>query len=194
MTRFVFSLAALCMLSAPIVSAKESPTAGKDSSEKGLCAGDGVGAFLVTKVSGAKDDDVKVGETLCYRCKYGQRPMVMVFTRSTEGSVPKLVKRIDAAVAKHSSDDLKGLVTLIGKDPKELTTDAQAMASKIGDKNVPIVVAKDSENGPASYKLDSQTDVTVVLVSQSKVVSRHDFAADKVDVAAVMKQVNKMLN
>lgn len=191
MTRYLLSLAALCMLSAPIVSADEST---KDAADKGLCAGDDVGAFLVTKVAGAANDDVDDGATLCYRCKYGQRPMVMIFTRTTDGSVSKLVEQVDAAVAKHSKEDLKGLVTLIGSEPTKLTVQGKAMASKLNDKNVPIVVAKDSENGPAAYKLDAKTDVTVVLVNQSQVVSRHDFAADKVDVAAVMKHVNEMLN
>lgn len=191
MTRYLLSLAALCMLSAPIVSADE-PT--KDVADTGLCAGDDVGAFLVTKVAGAADDDVDDGATLCYRCKYGQRPMVMIFTRTTDGAVSKLVEQVDAAVAKHSKEELKGLVTLIGSEPTKLTVQGKAMASKLKDKNVPIVVAKDNENGPAAYKLDADTDVTVVLVNQSQVVSRHDFAADKVDVAAVMKQVNEMLN
>lgn len=191
MTRFLLSLAALCMFSAPIVSAEEPAN---DATAKGLCAGDDVGAFLVTKVAGAANDDVDDGATLCYRCKYGQRPMVMIFTRTTDGSVSKLIEQVDAAVAKHSKDELKGLVTLIGSEPTKLTTQGKAMASKLKDKNIPIVVAKDTKNGPASYKLDAKTDVTVVLVNQSQVVSRHDFAADKVDVAEVMKQVNEMLN
>ncbi len=214
MTRILFSLAALCLLTAPIVTADEPATANKqcctkdsctkdccskesctkDCSTKGLSAGDDVGAFLVTKVAGAKDDNVDNGDSLCYRCKYGQRPMVIVFTRVTDGSVPKLVEQLDAAVAKHSKNQLKGFVTLIGKEQKELTSEGQAMASKLGDKNIPIVVAKDSENGPSNYKLDANTAVTVVLVNHSQVVARHNFAADKVDVAAVMKQVNEMLN
>ncbi|WP_146406470.1 hypothetical protein [Allorhodopirellula heiligendammensis] len=194
MTRFLFSLAALCMLSAPIVTAGEPAKAAQDADAKGLCAGDAVGAFHVTKVAGAADDNVENGSTLCYRCKYGQRPMVMIFTRSTDGSVPELIEQVDAAVAKHSSDQLKGLVTLIGKEPQELTSQANAMASKLKEKNVPIVVAKDAKNGPASYKLNADTAVTVLLVNNSKVVSRHDFEADKVDVSAVITQVNEMLN
>ncbi|TWT75139.1 hypothetical protein [Allorhodopirellula solitaria] len=194
MTRILFSLAALCLIGSPIVSAGDA-TASKDSADKGLCAGDKVGAFQVTKIAGGEGDSVKEGSTLCYRCKYGQRPMVMVFTRGTEGSVAKLVRRIDAAVVKHSDDELKGLVTLIGKEPEALTNDAKAMAKKLKNKkNVPIVVAKDAKNGPDSYKLNADTAVTVLLVNHSEVIARHDFAADQIDVPAVMKQVKEMLN
>ncbi len=51
-----------------------------DKAEECLKQGDPIGAFYVTKVAGADEDGVPVGEELCYRCKYGSRPMVMVFT------------------------------------------------------------------------------------------------------------------
>ena len=189
MTRFLLTLAALCLLTASSVQADDSA-----STSKGLCAGDNISMFLVTKVAGAEDDSVEAGKTTCYRCKYGQRPMVMVFTRATDGKVPELVEKIDAAVADHSADELKGLVTLIGAESDALTAQAKAMAGKVSAKHVPIVVAKDAQNGPESYRINDQTAVTVVLVNHSQVVARHDFAADKVDVAAVIAQVNEMLN
>ncbi|MCM2369548.1 hypothetical protein [Aporhodopirellula aestuarii] len=189
MTRILFSLAALCLFTASTVTADDS-----SDSSKGLCAGDNISMFLVTKVAGAEDDGVEAGATTCYRCKYGQRPMVMVFTRSTDGAVAKFVKELDSTVAKHADDQLKGLVTLIGGESEDLTSQAKAIADKTDAKHVPIVVAKDTDNGPASYKLDDQTAVTVVLVNHSQVVARHDFAADKIDSAAVMTQVNEMLN
>ena len=46
--------------------------------------GEPVGAFTVTKVTGNPDDGVEDGKTLCYRCKMGQRPVVMVFARSAD--------------------------------------------------------------------------------------------------------------
>lgn len=189
MTRYLLSLAALCLFTASSVSAAE-PAA----SAKGLSAGDNISMFLVTKVAGAQDDGVETGATICYRCKYGQRPMVMVFTRSTDGSVTKLVKELDAAVAKHADDQLKGIVTLIGAKTDELTKQATEIADKVGAKHVPIVVAKDTSNGPESYQLNGETAVTVVLVNHSQVVARHDFAAGKVDTAAIIKDVNEMLN
>ncbi|MFG0291072.1 MAG: hypothetical protein ACF8CQ_23095 [Rhodopirellula sp. JB044] len=186
MTRILFSLAALCLFTATTVTA--------DDASKGLCAGDNISMFLVTKVAGAEDDGVETGATTCYRCKYGQRPMVMVFTRSTDGEVANFVKKLDSTVAKHSDDQLKGLVTLIGGESSQLTDQAKEIAGKVDAKHVPIVVAKDTDNGPASYKLDDKTAVTVVLVNHSQVVARHDFSADNIDEAAVMNQVGEMLN
>ncbi len=76
-------------------------------------AGRSIGAFYVTKVAGATEDGVAVGDELCYRCKYGSRPMVMVFTRKDSGKVAEFVGQLDKAVGKHKEDQLRGLVTVM---------------------------------------------------------------------------------
>lgn len=194
MTRFLLSLALVGCFAFTQVPTSTANAEDAATCNKGLCEGDAVGAFYVTKVGGAADDGVEAGQALCYRCKYGQRPMVMVFTRSTDGAVGELVQKLDASVAKHGDSQLKGLVTLIGGDESELTSKAEAMASAVNSKHIPIVVAKDSKSGPKNYKLADGTAVTVVIVNESQVVARHDFSADKIDVAAVVGKVNEMLN
>ena len=65
--------------------------------KSGLEPGKLIGPFDVVKCAGP-DDKVKVGDELCYRCKYGARPMVMVFSRTTDAKVAALVKKLDGAV------------------------------------------------------------------------------------------------
>ena len=144
-----------------------------DSSDACLQAGDPIGPFYVTKVAGP-EDGVTVGKTLCYRCKYGARPMVMVFARNTGGKLGELVKGLDAAVAKNEDAQLRSFVTLIGGDVKGLTQTGEKMSAELGLKNVPVVVAEDSENGPSNYKLDPKAEITVVVASDSKVISQND--------------------
>ncbi|MFG0264218.1 MAG: hypothetical protein ACF8AM_03590 [Rhodopirellula sp. JB055] len=183
MSRLFLTAALACAMAIPAAFAADPATA-----DKGLCQGDPIGAFYVTKVAGAEDDGVEAGEALCYRCKYGSRPMVMVFARQTGEPVAKLVKEIDSAVAANGDAQLKGFVTLFGDKADNLKSQGKKMAGK----NVPVVVAKD-KNGPANYKL-SDAQVTVVIANDSQVVARHEFDADKVDVAAVMSEVKQMLN
>lgn len=188
MTRLFLLAALACLMSAPVALAD----AGPEDSDKGLCKGDAIGAFYVTKVAGAEDDGVPQGEDLCYRCRYGQRPMVMVFARTTDGQVAKLVEKLDAAVADQKDLQLKSFVTLIGDSSEKLTDQAKKIAQQSSPKNVPIVVANDAQSGPRAYKL-SDSEVTVVLASDSQVVARHEFAADQIDITAVMKGVKQML-
>ena len=188
MSRLIMSVAVLGMLVCTVVSAK------KPGSEC-LEAGDGIAAFYVTKAAGAEDDGVEKGRELCYRCKYGQRPMVMVFARDTGGKVGDLVKEIDSAVQANEDAQLKGLVTLLGKDVSTLKDTAEKIVKTTGAKQIPVVIANDKESGPSAYKLNDKAAVTVVVAKNSKVVATEAFEkADAVNVASVMKHVKKMLN
>ena len=158
-----------------------------------LKKGDVVGAFHVTKVAGANEDGVERGQEVCYRCRYGSRPMVMVFTRVTGGQVPKLIKELDKAVERNQDAELRGLVTLMGKDHEDVKEKASKVAEKSGAKHVPFVMAKETQTGPENYKLSEKADVTIVVASESQVVSTHVFKADQIDIAMVMKEVNNLL-
>ena len=171
-------------------------TAGADDSATadGLQEGDPIGVFYVTKIAGAVDDEVEPGETLCYRCRYGSRPMVMVFARDTGGRVPELLKALEQSVGENEEAKLKGILTLIGEDAAALKNDAGKIAEKVDAKLVPVVVAKETKTGPLSYKISETADVTIVLANDSQVVNTHTFDAGKIDVNTIIGQVKEMLN
>ena len=160
----------------------------------GLQQGDPIGVFHVTKVAGAIDDGVEPGEELCYRCRYGSRPMVMVFARDVGGKVTDLLKEMEAAVSANEEHQLKGLLTLLGEDAGELKAQAEKLATKAAIEKVPVVIAKETKTGPTNYKIDADAAVTVVVANDSQVVSSHTFGVEKIDVVAVMKEVKQMLN
>ncbi len=119
--------------------------------------------------------------------------MVMVFTRDTGGRVADLTKQLDSAVANNEDASLRGLVTLLGEDAASLKQDANKIAQRAEVKHVPVVVAKETKTGPLNYKLPGDVAVTVVVAKDSQVVNTHVFAADKIDIAAVMTDVNQIL-
>lgn len=158
-----------------------------------LRQGDSVGVFYVTKVAGADDDGVRPGEQLCYRCRYGSSPMVMVFARRTGGRVIELVKRIDRAVFSNRKRRLKGLVTMMGDSSSTVKAAAGEVAAAAKVEHVPVVVAKEVQTGPLNYKLPADAEVTVVVAKDSQVVKTHTFTSEKVDIAAVMSEVERIL-
>ncbi len=159
-----------------------------------LQQGEAVGAFYVTKVAGAQDDGVDPGDDLCYRCRYGSSPMVMVFARQTGGKVPQLVKALDSAIAANQESRFKGLLTLMGEDAAVLKEQGKKIADQSGATKVPVVIAKETKTGPLNYKLPSGVDVTIIIAKDSQVVATHSCASEKIDVAAVMSEVKQMLN
>lgn len=187
MLRTIFGTALALALVVNVATAEE-------GSSECLKQGDAIGAFYVTKVAGAEEDGVEEGQELCYRCRYGSRPMVMVFARDTGGQVPQLIKELDSAVAANEESQLRSFVTLLGDDPSKLVEEGKKIAKKTGAKNVPVVVAKDNKTGPENYRIPADSPVTVVVASDSQVIGTHTFPANQIDISALMQQVKGMLN
>ncbi|MEO8497662.1 MAG: hypothetical protein ABI614_21560, partial [Planctomycetota bacterium] len=170
----VAAMAAMLFASVSFVSAEEL--------KSGLQAGAAIGAFDVTKLAGAADDGVAEGDNLCYRCKNGARPQVMVFTRSSDEQVVKLVAKLDQAISENSSKQLRAFVNVIGEDKSAAAKDAKKLAASSKAKSVPFVVPNEFENGPGDYGLNAKAAVTVILAEGGKVKASHAFASAK-DVA-----------
>ena len=152
--------------------------------------GDSVGAFTVLKVAGNPDDGFPVGKSGCYRCKTGSKPVVMVFARSADEKLAKLLKKIEEEVEEHQDEKLMSFVNMIGADAESLKKATEEFASKHGITRIAFVVPEDAKDGPADFKIAPDADVTVVCYREGKVKANHAFAKgglsdDKID--AVVK-------
>lgn len=162
--------------------------------KSGLQPGQFIGAFYVTKCAGAEDDGVAVGANLCYRCKYGGRPQIMVFTKSTDKEMAKLVKSLDDAIAKNSAKQLRVFINVLGEDKATAQQEAEKFAKSAGTKRVPIVVPNESENGPADYGLNPAAETTIIMAAGGQVKANHAFAKGKIDAKSVLADIAKILN
>ncbi len=163
--------------------------------KSGLEAGKGIAPFYVTKTAGAEDDGVAKGDNLCYRCKNGDRPQVMVFTRSTDAKVVALVQKLDEQIKAHEGEQLRAFVNMLGdsKDAAAASVGKLAKASKA--KHVPFVVPNEFENGPEDYGISPKAEITIIVANDEKVVSNHAAASAKdLDVDSVIKDIQKMFN
>ena len=159
--------------------------------------GEIVGAFTVTKVTGNPDDGVADGRNLCYRCKMGQRPVVMVFARSADEKLAKLLKKIDEEVEEHKEEKLSSFVNMIGTDAESLKKATAEFAAKHGLKRIAFVVPDDAKNGPPEFKIAPDADVTVVCYKGGKVQANHAFAKNGLSdekIAAVVKASCKLVD
>ena len=192
MKTFFTTIAVLAMTACSIVHAKEAESEAKV--ESGLQPGKQIGAFYVTKCAGAEEDGVEVGKNLCYRCKNGGRPQIMVFTRNWDQSVAVLVKELDSAVAKHEKQELRAFVNLLGKDKNDLKEAAKKFGETTKAKTIPFVVPNEFKNGPEDYGLNPKAELTVIIAKGGKVVANHAYAEGKLDkkaVANILKDVKE---
>ena len=162
--------------------------------ESGLQPGTGIGAFLVTKVAGAEEDGVKTGANLCYRCRNGPRPQVMVFTRSSDEKVVALIQALDRAITANPDSNLRAFVNVLGESNDIASENAKKFAETSKATNVPFVVPNEVENGPDNYGLNVKAEVTVIIANKSKVTANVAvLSASDLDVEAVLKSVQKSL-
>jgi hypothetical protein len=164
--------------------------------KSGIQKGEQLPAFDVRKCAGSEDDNVAIGDKLCYRCKYGARPMVMVFTRKSDETVTSLTKKLNDAVAKNADEKLAAFVNLLGDDQEALQEKAEQLGKKADAPQVPIVVPVEYENGPADYGINPDAEVTVILAVKGKVVANRAYSAGKFDkkaIDSILSDVPKIL-
>ena len=131
----------------------------------GYQVGESVGAAQVIKVAGSELDGIPAGKELCYRCRMGSRPVVMVFAR-----------KLDEEIEEHASAKLTGFVNMLGTDPDAIKKDAAEFVKLQGLERIAFVVPEDSANGPADYKIAPDADLTVVCFKGGKVTANHALA------------------
>lgn len=159
--------------------------------KSGLECGESPGAFNVKDVTGPNK-----GKSLCYRCAYGQKPTVTIFTRELNDNVTALIKDVDAAVGKNGDQKLSAFVVLLTDDPDAAEPKLAALAKKAGVKNVPLTVY-DGTAGPPAYKIDKNAEVSVMMWVKSDVKVSQAFEKGKFDKVAVKKvsaDTKKILN
>ncbi|GAB4150857.1 MAG: hypothetical protein Tsb009_25930 [Planctomycetaceae bacterium] len=159
--------------------------------ESGLQVGAKAGPFNVKDCTGPSK-----GRSLCYRCRFGARPVVSIFTRTIDDNLASLVKKIDAKVAENKDQRMAAFVVLLTDDPDADEAKLKALAKKHGIKNVPLTLF-DGVAGPPRYKIAKDAEVTVMMWKRISVKANHAFAKGKLDkkgIDAVVKSTAKILN
>ncbi|MEO2018250.1 MAG: hypothetical protein ABGZ53_28190 [Fuerstiella sp.] len=176
-----------------ILTVASAVTAG-EAVKSGPQTGDKLGAFYVTKCAGAETDGVAEGKNLCYRCRNGAKPQVVIFTRSTDKRVIELVQLIDKAIAKHKDSKLTAFVNVLGEDKEDLSDAARKLAKASKATNVPFVVPNEFENGPDDYGINPKAAVTIILASDLGVKANFSVSdVNDLKIAAVIADLKKIL-
>ena len=100
MKRTALAIAASAMLAVSAFAA--------DPVKSGLKPGEPVPAFQVVDVSGPNK-----GKQLCYRCQYGQSPVIAAFVKTGTDAAP-LLKGIQQLVDEHKASRLRTFVVYMG--------------------------------------------------------------------------------
>ncbi len=163
------------------------------AAKSGLEVGSEVPAFYVQDVTGK----FAAEKPLCYRCRYGARPVVTVFTHNPDANIEALAKKIDAAVGEHKREKMAAFVVVLSDKPKDHEAKLKEIAKKAGGlSNVPLTTFENAE-GPAEYKLSKEAETTVMMWVEGEVKVNHAFAKGELNekaIEAIMADTSKILN
>lgn len=124
------------------------------------------------------------GQQHCYVCEAADRPTVIVFARTLNEPLGKLVKKIDGAVKAHPPGELRAWVTMLAEDQAKLDPQVVQWARQHAISNVPCAIFEDTV-GPPTYLLAREADVTVLLSVKQKVVANFAYRPGELSDAAI---------
>jgi len=178
MKKFFAAFVAVLAISAGFVVAAEI--------QSGLEKGKGVPAFDVKDVTGPHKD----GEELCYRCRYGNQPVISIFAKEMTEEVAQLSKELDNVVAKNRDQKMAGFVVLMSEDPAKAAPALTAAAQKYKISQMPLTTFKGTK-GPSGYKINADADVTVMMWVDGKVKVSHGMNKADINKESIAKLVGE---
>ena len=139
----------------------------------GPSPGDVVPSFYCRAVTGPL-----MNRSVCYVCRNGDRPVVMLLARDLTPGVARLFRGADRQVDENRARGLRGFGVLVSDDPASRVGQVQTFAfdHKV---EMPLAIAPTAVAAAAGQNLPPDAAVTVVLYRRRQVVSTHALRADE---------------
>ena len=166
----VCTAVALCLVlfavaSPPRFAQDTAPSANRAPLKPGLQVGEKVPSFYVRAITGPLRT-----KSVCYVCRNGDRPVVMLLVRKITPELPGLLKKIDEIVDENRAVGLRSFGVFLAEDSKTLAPQLQTLAfdEKI---NLPLTVAAAPADGLGGETPHPEAAVTVLLYREQRVTA-----------------------
>jgi hypothetical protein len=136
------------------------------------------------------------GQSHCFVCETGDKPAVIIFARSPGDALARLVGKINQAVKEHRMSDLRAWVTFLSENQPELEPKLVEWGRRHGVSQLSLGVFEDLD-GPPSYRLNREADVTVLLSVNQKVVANFAYRPGELNdekVKAIVEMLPKLVS
>lgn len=124
------------------------------------------------------------GKQSCFICEQAEKPAVVVFSRSTNKPLGKLLVGLDAEMPKQKEKGFKAWMTLLAE--KGDLDQLAKWSHETGLKNLAVGVFE-NKDGPPSYTINDDAEVTILLFTKEKVVLNFAFRAEEWNEEAAKK-------
>lgn len=147
--------------------ALRSPTSQAED-PKPLLAGPAVGkevpSFFVRAITGPQ-----MNRSVCFVCRNGDRPVVMVVMRRLEAGSSVILKAVDELVDRRRADGLRAFGVMLSDEPSKVSPHLQTVSFD-QQLNLPLGVGPETLAERDSLCIDPAASVTLVAYRDRKVV------------------------
>lgn len=167
------------------------PTASPKVIRSGPEVGSTIHQFFVRAVTGPHRN-----RSVCYVCRYGSRPVVMVFIQKSDPKIATLLKAIDVIVDENRVSGLRSFGVLVTDESSRAVPILQTMAF---DERIrlPLTAATTAVAGPSCHNLHKDAATTVVLYRNQQAVQNFAFARGAISeksIAPLIQSVEKLID
>lgn len=137
-----------------------------------------------------------MNKSVCFVCRNGNRPVVMLLMRQLQPEFAPLLRTIDKLVDANRATGLKSFGVLITDEPFRDSSAVQTFAfnSKV---KMPLTVGTDAIANDACQRLHKDAELTVVIYRKRSVVQNFTFRAAQLkdaDVATIAKSIHRLID
>jgi hypothetical protein len=154
--------------------------------KSGLQVGERIPTFYVRAITGPLQS-----KSVCYVCRNGDRPVVMVLVQEVTPELRKLLKGIDELVDTHRADGLRSFGVFVARDSKTLLPAVQTLAFE-EKLNLPLTVSAASVDGAAGQNLSPEAAVTVILYREQKVTANFAYRTGELTAAEITRVLTEV--
>ncbi|NQV23714.1 MAG: hypothetical protein HQ518_05030 [Rhodopirellula sp.] len=148
--------------------------------QSGPEAGSTIHQFFVRAVTGPHRN-----RSVCYVCRYGNRPVVMVLIQQSDPNLAVMLKAIDAIVDDNRVSGLRSFGVLVTDDSARAVPILQTMAF---DEQIrmPLTAATTAIAGPGCHNLHEDAATTVILYRGQQAVENFAFAKGEINERSIL--------
>lgn len=143
---------------------------GRNKLVSGPKVGSTIQQFFVRAVTGPHRN-----RSVCYVCRYGSRPVVMVLIQKSDPEIATLLKAIDVVVDDNRVSGLRSFGVLVTDESAQAVPILQTLAF---DERIrmPLTAATTAIAGPGCHNLHKDAVTTVILYRDQQAVENFAFA------------------
>ena len=143
-----------------------------------MSTGDEIPSFYVRAVTGPQ-----AGKSVCYVCRNGDRPVVLVLLKELGPDTAALLKDLDRSVNRHRADGLRCFAVFLTDSPQKDSARLQTLAfdEKI---DVPLTLAGEAATQGSSVAVPVGATISVITYHDRRIVQRFSFKPGACDESA----------